>query len=135
MNRRTIQLAIILVTGCALALPFVTRHAWAQQEHTVTRVGIVANPRTFTGSCPAAIKFTGTIMVSRHPVAVTYEWERSDGARAQRETVQIRSAGQGVSTTWRLGAAGQHLRVWERLHVVAPTGITSDSAVAVVNCR
>src|SRR5438105_1477597 len=124
------------VAGAALlALVAVARHGAAQQEHTVTRVGIVANPRIFNGACPAQIRFTATIMVSRHPVAVSYQWERSDGASGRREQVQIRSAGQGVSTTWRLGAAGQHLTVWEKLHVLAPTGITSDSAPVRINCR
>ena len=102
---------------------------------TVTRVSIVARPRVYNGPCPATIDFIGTIRVSRHPVMVTYQWVRSDGARGERQQVEIRSAGQGVTDRWTLGAGREHLRIWEQLHVLAPTGIVSPRQVVDVNCR
>jgi hypothetical protein len=121
---------ILLVLASLLLATFVRADV-----HTVTKVVTVVNPKTFTGQCPAELRFTGTIFVSRHPVTVEYEWLRSDGAKGPRQRVTINSAGQGVSDTWQLGAHGQHLRVWEKLHVLAPTGITSAPATATVNCR
>jgi hypothetical protein len=118
--------AVTLVAGSVVPL--------VAQEPTVTKVVAVVNPKSFSGDCPAELKFTGTIFVSRHPVSVTYEWERSDGARSGRKTIEIRSAGQGVSETWKLGARGETKTVWEKLHVLAPTGISSNEATVQVRC-
>src|SRR5262249_49776799 len=106
----------------------------AAAERTVTRVAIVARPATYTGPCPATLQFTATIFVS-HPSFVEYQWERSDGARGERRRIDIRSAGQGVTDTWRLGAGHQTKVVWERLHVLAPTGISSPEAHVRLSCR
>jgi len=102
---------------------------------TVTRAGVVAKPKAYTGQCPAEIQFIGTIHVSRHPVAVEYVWERSDGAQGQRQRVVIRSAGQSVRDDWTLGGRGQRLHIWEQLHILAPTNIRSPRAAVRLNCR
>lgn len=107
----------------------------AAAQYTVTKVVAVVNPKSFTGDCPAQLKFTGTIFVSRHPVTVSYQWERSDGGKGPRQTVTINAAGEGVSDTWTLGSKGAHLTVSQKLHVLAPTGITSAPATAKVNCN
>ena len=109
--------------------------ALAIAQRTVTRVGIVAKPRAWDGPCPADIEFVATIHVSRYPTWVEYQWERSDGAKGPRRRVEIRSAGRGVSDSWRLGGRRWRRVVWERLHVLAPTGIYSPEARATVNCR
>jgi len=103
-------------------------------QRTVTKVAIVAHPKSFSGRCPATLQFTATIFVS-HPSKVTYVWERSDGAKGPRQVIDIRSAGQGVTDSWTLGAGRQHIVVWERLHVLAPTGISSPQARVSVTCR
>ncbi|HXS51694.1 MAG TPA: hypothetical protein VN782_04110 [Usitatibacter sp.] len=130
MNRKRTAVAAAI----ALALAAVAFAAYAQQR-TVTRVGIVAKPRSYTGPCPATLEFIATIHVSHHPVRVEYEWERSDGGRGRRETIEIRSAGQGVTDSWTLGRGGERRVVWERLHVLAPTGISSPEARVRVDCR
>lgn len=107
----------------------------AVHAQTVTRVGVVAKPKAYTGQCPAEIQFIGTIRVSRHPVAVEYVWERSDGAKSPPQKVVIRSARQSVREYWTLGAHRDHLQVWEQLHVLAPTNIRSPRAFVRVNCR
>jgi hypothetical protein len=107
----------------------------AAQVHTVQRVAIVAKPNHYRGSCPAEIEFIATIFVNRYPVWVEYQWERSDGGRGQRERVEITSAGRGVSTRWTLGAQGQNKVVWQKLHVLAPTGISSPAANVRIECR
>lgn len=105
------------------------------QPRTVASVRIVAKPRAYVGHCPATLEFIATIRVSRHPVRVEYQWERSDGGRGPREVIEIRSAGQGVTDTWTLGGPGQRRVVWERLHVLAPTGISSPQARVRIDCR
>ena len=109
--------------------------ATAAHAQTITSVGLVAKPKVYTGPCPAEIQFIGTIHVSRHPVAIDYFWERSDGAKGPRHRIVIRSAGQAVREYWTLGAHRDHLQVWEQLHVIAPTGIRSPRAFVRVNCR
>lgn len=59
------------------------------QEHTVTKVVVVANPKAYHGPCPAKIQFVGTIFVSKHPVTVECQRERSDGAKGERQLVVI----------------------------------------------
>ena len=121
----------ILFAFAALTIPSM---AWAQ-EHTVTRVGMVAKPRAYQGACPVDIEFIGTIFVSRHPVWIEYRWERSDGAVQQPRRIQITSAGQGVAEWWKLsGRAGVVHQVWMKLHVLAPTGISGVSPTVTVNC-
>jgi hypothetical protein len=116
-------------------LVFLVAISLAAQARTVTRVGIVAKPRSYSGPCPVTLQFIGTIFVSRYPVWVEYQWERSDGARGQRQKVRIDSRGRGVSETWQLGGRHERMQVWERLHVLAPTGITSPVARVNVNCH
>jgi len=129
------RVAFTTVTPFAIAALVATAQPLAAQEHTVTRVVAVVNPKNPKGECPLELKFTGTIFVSRHPVSVTYEWERSDGARSGRKTIEIRSAGQGVTETWKLGAKGETKTVSEKLHVLAPTGMTSNEASTTVRCN
>jgi hypothetical protein len=126
---RTAAVAAAAVAAAALSL------AAFAEVHTVTRVGIVAKPKSYRGDCPTTIEWIATIHVSRHPARVTYQWERSDGAHGPRQEVEIDSAGRGVSDTWELGGPGMHKVVWERLHVLAPTGITSPEARVKVECR
>ena len=104
-------------------------------QHTVTRVGIVAKPKAYDGPCPADIQFIATIHVSHYPTFAEYVWERSDGAKGPRQRVEIRSAGRGVTDSWHLGAGRRRFVVWERLHVLAPTGITSPEARVTITCR
>ncbi len=133
MNRRwLLGIGSVVVVGLA-----VLYFGWLlpAQRRMVTKVVTVAKPESYNGPCPTKLAFTGTIFVSRYPATVEYQWERSDGARGERQRVEIRSAGQGVTETWWLNAPGKHLQVWEKLHLLAPTGMSSDPATVVVNCR
>lgn len=123
----------VLVLGAVAMFSF-TKPVAAQQR-TMTRVVAIAKPKAYNGPAPARIEFIGTIFVSKHPVVVQYQWERSDGAKGERKRIEIRSTGQGVSDTWTLGQKGKRMRVWEKLNVLAPTGISSAPAVVTINCR
>ena len=127
MNR--IRIAAVAVAALTFSL------AVYAAEHTVTRVGIVAKPKSYHGDCPTTIEWIATIHVSHHPARVTYQWERSDGAHGPRQEVEINAAGMGVSDTWELGGPGMHKVVWERLHVLAPTGISSPTAPVKIDCH
>jgi hypothetical protein len=128
LSRRS-RIVLIVLAIVSAAVPLVS------QMRTVSRVGIVARPRLYRGPCPANIEFVATIFVTHHPVWVSYRWERSDGAIGPRQRTEIRSAGQGISTTWNIGGRHRHLQIWERLHVLAPTGITSPPATVRLNCE
>jgi hypothetical protein len=51
-----------------------------------------------------------------------------------REFVDIRSAGKGVTTTWQVGTPRRNFSGWEKLHVLAPTGIISNQAAFQIKC-
>ncbi|HTY59609.1 MAG TPA: hypothetical protein VMF59_12380 [Bacteroidota bacterium] len=101
----------------------------------VTKVVTVVNPKSWTGRAPAHLKFTGTIFVANPPVEVEYTWVRSDGAEGGVQRATIRSAGEGFTDTWDVGAPKQKMRVWERLKVLSPNTASSNPAIATVNCR
>ncbi len=122
--RKTLAVVVLLLVP-ALAIA----------QRTVTRVGIVAKPTVYTGPCPATISFIATIHVSHSPAFAEYVWERSDGAKGPRRRVDIRGEGRGVTDTWRISARRGRYVIWERLHVLAPTGIYSPPARVTVNCR
>jgi hypothetical protein len=101
----------------------------------VTKVVTVVNPKSWNGRAPAHLKFTGTIFVADPPVDVEYTWVRSDGAEGGVQRATIRSAGQGFTDTWDVGAPKEKMRVWERLKVISPNNASSNPAIATVNCR
>jgi hypothetical protein len=119
----------------SLLLAFASCGVAQAQERTVTKVGIAAKQKVYNGACPAEIKFTATIFVSRHPVTVTYQWERSDGVKSASGKVALTSSSHSVDTTWKLGTPGESTTIWEKLHVLAPTGISSDAAEVTLNCQ
>jgi hypothetical protein len=124
--------ALALVGGEVLAQG--PRQIKPRKGH-VTRVVTVVNPKTWNGRAPAHLTFTGTIFVANPPVDVEYTWIRSDGAKGGVQRATIRSAGQGFTDTWDVGAPKEKMRVWERLQVVSPNNASSNPAMATVNCR
>lgn len=104
------------------------------QPKTISRVGIVAKPFVYNGSCPATIEFTATIFATHHPVVVEYQWERSDRSISARQRVEVQSLGQAVKDTWSLGGRAETLRMWQKLHVLAPNSVSSAESHVVVNC-
>ena len=121
-------------SALALSLMLLAFPAGAEQ-HTVTRVTIVAKPRVVNAPCPTTIEFAAIIYVGRHPVFVDYEWERSDGAHSARQRVEITGPWHRVTDTWTVGTPGRSRKVWAKLRVLAPTSIASSQAVVELNCR
>ncbi|HTX99652.1 MAG TPA: hypothetical protein VMG09_06500 [Bacteroidota bacterium] len=140
MKHRFVRLiAVCFLLSFAVGLVTLPLSAQPRQKvikkGTVTKVVAIAKPKVFNGRCPATIQFVGTIFVKNPPVTVEYEWLRSDGATGGHQTIEIRSAGQGVYDSWTLGSPKEHLRVWEKVHVISPVNRTSGPATAVVNCK
>lgn len=104
------------------------------QQYTVTKVVVIAKQKTYTGPCPTTIEFLGTIFVSR-PARVEYRWERSDGTVGPREFVDIRSAGKGVTTTWRVGTPRRSFSGWAKLRALTPNSSISNTAAFQVKCN
>ena len=104
------------------------------QQYTVTKVVVIAKQKTYIGPCPTNIEFLATIFISR-PARVEYRWERSDGTAGSREFVDIRSAGKGVTTTWRVGTPRRVFSGWEKLRVLSPNAISSNRAAFQIKCN
>jgi hypothetical protein len=101
---------------------------------TVTGFNISADPRAYSGSCPAKIGWKATIHVNNPPVQVEYRWERSDGAKSPTRKITISEKTAEVTETWQLGGSGAHLNVWEKVHVLSPVDKTSGFAPVRITC-
>lgn len=102
---------------------------------SVARIDVVAKPEAYIGKCPAHLSFIATLHLASWPATVEYQWERSDGTRSRLARVEVRGARHSLTDLRRVGAHGQRLHFWERLHVTAPNAISSHQARAIVTCR
>jgi len=102
-------------------------------------VSVVASPQRYQGRCPAHLRFTATIGVSAHPMVFNYQFERSDGAKSELKVVRVPANGPATyrfSEQWQLGAAGQHMQVWEKVRVASGnTRLESNQAQVDIACR
>ena len=106
----------------------------AQQQRITAR--LTANPTSFSGKCPAVIKFDGEISVSA-PCTVQYKFLRSDGAiDTNMKTLTFEGPGsKPVSTTWTLGGVSLPAYAgWEAIEVVSPLNVKSNKAVFKMKC-
>lgn len=98
---------------------------------TVSDVAVSVNPPSYSGDCPGNFVFTGVI-TANGPGAVTYQWERSDGAASTEQTLNFSAAGsQNVTSEWSLFADASG---WERLHILSPIDLTSAQASFTMTC-
>ena len=122
-----------LTTVCLPLLAALFLTSGPAQPTTVTKVVVTAKPDTFAGRCPTNVEFVGTIFVSR-PTRVEYRWERSDGVTGPRESVDIRSAGKGVTTSWQVGTPRRPFNGWQKLRVLSPNVLLSNPAAIQIKC-
>jgi hypothetical protein len=101
----------------------------------VTGLSPTVDPRMSNGPCPAAFTFTTLITANHYPVTVEYQWERSDGAKGQKQSIELTHAGTPVTETWKLGGAGTKIEIWERLHVLTPNDMKSGTPKAKLVCK
>lgn len=96
-----------------------------------------ASPASYSGRCPAEIRFTGTITAPR-PGKVTYRFLRSDGgAEDPVEIVFAKPETQLVGMTWRLGDSSadfRDYRGWLTLEIVEPIRLQATPATFRLKC-
>jgi hypothetical protein len=100
----------------------------------VSALPATAIPKRFSGKCPATITFHSVVRANKYPVTVEYQWERSDGASGAKQTMTLDGEG-SVQESWQLGGAGEHLAIWERVHVLSPNVMSSGPAHVRVVCE
>lgn len=127
-----IKFSLVLTIILAFSLS-----AFAQPQ---IKASLKADPVSFSGNCPAVIKFKGEISVkniSRPPLKVQYKFIRSDGAFAPIETLMFDKDGsKRVETTWTLG--GKDLPSysgWEAIKIVYPQDVESNKAEFKIECK
>lgn len=123
-------------TALALSLTSVpAAFAAHAAKSVITSVSAVAQPENYSGDCPAALEFVGTVKVSKFPTVVEYLWERSNGTRTTVRRIEVRSAVQKITDEWGIGGAPGAMHVWERLKILSPATLSSAMAKATVNCK
>ena len=102
-------------------------------------VTLTATPSRYEGACPVRVHFLGKVGVTAHPMSFNYHYERSDGAKSALKVIRVTNPNARiiwVHEWWQLGASGQHLQVWEKLHVASGnTRIESNQADVDITCR
>jgi hypothetical protein len=107
---------------------------WSGQPK-VTSVIAKAVPSSYTGPGPTTANFIADITVDG-PCRVTYNWERSDGARSTIETLFFSTAGtKQIGHTWAViqGPGGNVNVLWERVNIITPIPTLSNKAEFTLN--
>jgi len=100
-------------------------------KHPFIETTLSVDPVSYSGPCPATIKFKGEISVTQ-PGRVQYKFIRSDGARAPLQTLNFEKSGsKEVSTTW---AIGRDYSGWMAIKVLYPQEAESNKAVFNIKC-
>ncbi len=103
------------------------------KEESPLSVKITADPKNYTGVCPANIKFTVEFSTSSlSPLSVQYQLFRSDGAKSELRTISVsKISPQKITETWQLN---QDYSGWEAVRVVSPVRMESNKAEFTVKC-
>ena len=97
----------------------------------VTGIIVGVDQFPFTGPCPKAIHFWGTI-TTKGPGTVTYRWERSEGPAIPDETITFTAAGsKTVTNQWTRGQGTG----WQQLHVLTPNDAVSSQITFAMSCN
>jgi len=121
--------------GCLLANVFFLATAGVASAAPEIAARLTASPLSYTGKCPAVIKFTGMISATE-PTSVQYKFIRSDGASAPVQTLVFEKPGKKpVTTTWTLGGTElQTYEGWEAIRIISPRQVVSNRAKFSITC-
>lgn len=98
----------------------------------ITTVAAVVDNSSSNSTCPVRFTFTGTL-ASNDAGTVTFKWERSDGSATPTETLAFPSAtALTASNTWELGSS---INGWQRLHVLTPNDVFSNTVNVQLTCK
>ena len=118
-NRVTVAAGALGVLLAALAIfqSFLTVPARAARDIYVTAATLEAQPESYTGPCPATIKFIGRI-TAKGKGTVKYTFTRNDGGIVPTSTIYFdgSAATQTVTNTWTLSVASY--TGWQTLKVL-----------------
>jgi len=103
------------------------------QHNDPISVRITAEPKSYTGLCPANIKFTIEFSTtSLSSIRVQYQIFRSDGAKSDLRTISLsKIAPKRITETWQLG---QNYSGWEAVRILSPVKMESNKAEFTVKC-
>jgi len=114
---------------------FTHRCAGSTLEAAPAVATLRAIPERAVTTCPAQIRFSGTIRSNRAG-PVQYRFIRSDGATGSTETAMFDGPGtRSVSTAWQLGGRGERIEGWQQLEILGFGRSTSRRAVFKLICR
>ncbi len=96
---------------------------------------LISDPETYSGACPADIKFKGTI-TSEKSGKVQYTFIRSDGVLQPVETLEFIAPGaKEVNAAWTAGGQkSQRYEGWEAIRIVYPEALESNKAAFRLAC-
>jgi hypothetical protein len=103
------------------------------QQNSPLSVRIIAEPKSYTGLCPANIKFTIEFSTtSLSPITVQYQLFRSDGAKSELRTISLSKINpKKITETWQLS---QDYSGWEAVRILSPVRVESNKAEFTVKC-
>jgi hypothetical protein len=138
-------ICLILTFGIAIpifaAAPIKTTPAPATTKAPIITATLNADPASYSGACPAVIKFEGKINVAgitKTPITITYEFIRSDGGKDTRpKTLTFKEDGsQAVSTTWTLGDNKRPSYTgWMAIKIAGKPPVESNKANFLIQCK
>jgi len=98
----------------------------------VTAAVLTVDNPSVNVTCPATVNFTANVTSNKDGVIV-YNWERSDGSATPTQTLTFPAATSlNVSGTWQITSTYSG---WQRLHVLSPTDLASNSGTFTVTCK
>ncbi|MGW5688701.1 hypothetical protein [Nonomuraea sp. NPDC003754] len=101
-------------------------------EPLVAAADVDVTPPAYSGTCPATVRFTGTIQVSRVPVRVAYQWIDSEQGDGPVEYLDFPAGGPRIRQVGLPLSVGNSTGGWKAIHVAR--GYDSGRAPYRVTC-
>ncbi|MFE3455018.1 hypothetical protein ACFXJ8_39450 [Nonomuraea sp. NPDC059194] len=101
-------------------------------EQLVAAAHVDVTPPAYNGTCPATVRFTGTVQVSRVPARVAYRWVDSAQGEGPVEYLDFPAGGPRLKQVSLPLSVGGAARGWKAIHVAQ--GYDSGRAAYQVTC-
>ncbi|GAA0851026.1 hypothetical protein GCM10009525_76240 [Streptosporangium amethystogenes subsp. fukuiense] len=93
------------------------------------------SPAAYNGVCPATVRFTATIQVSRTPATVDYRWIDSITGEGRPESLYFAAGGPRLRQVTLPMSVGSSTRGWKAVRILTPGGHDSGRADYAVTCK
>lgn len=129
-----------IVWGALISILFLFNGSETSYSQPKISAELKAVPETYSGPCPATIKFHGKITVtniSRPPLKIQYKFIRSDGAFDPVKTITFERDGtRQVTDTWTIGGPTlPAFEGWKAIKIVYPQDVESNKANFKIECK